>query len=427
MKIVLIGAGSMFGRNLSMEIMSREVLKRATIALCDIDRKKLKLIEGYLRKIVEHHDLPTKIVASPDRREVLEGADFVVISVAIGGPAYYGPTYENEMRIPLKYGIRQTIGDTVGPGGIFRALRTAPEMLGMVEDINRLAPRSIILNYTNPMAILSWLLIERAQVPAVGLCHSVQETAARIARHMGVAYEEVSYWVAGINHMAWFLELTYRRRNAYPRLRRAAKKRGVYKRDSVRFDIMENFGYFPTESSRHNSEYVPYYQHEQDRLEAFEGFVRRVRKRRTAELRGIAAKVARDEKVELVRSNEYAPYIMEAITTGVPYRFNGNVLNHGLITNLPAGCCVEVPTMIDGEGVHPCYVGDLPPQCAAQNRTNINVHELTVDAVRHRSREAAHQALLLDPVTRAVLPLKKIRRMFEELWKKQRRLLKYYR
>ncbi len=426
MKMVIVGAGSAFGSRISVDILSREPLKDATIALCDINEERLETVYKYVDKVIKSNDLPAKVVAGTDREKLLPGADFVVISVAIGGPAYHGEPYESEMEIPLKYGIMQTVGDTVGPGGVFRTLRSAPEIIDIVKDINRLAPKSMIINYTNPMAMLTWIINETANVPAVGLCHSVQGTSKRLAEFIDSPYGEVGYWVAGINHMSWFLEFTRNGEDAYPALREAIEKAENIAKEPVRTEIMKNFGYFVTESSRHMSEYVPYYQHEQEVMKPYLSHTKTIKDRRTAYFEDMGVKALSPDSIELVRSHEYASGIMEAVQTKVPFRFNGNVMNKGLIKNLPQNCCVEVPCFTDGEGIHPCESGYLPPQCAALCRNNVNVQELTVKAAIEKDREAAFQALCLDPSTAAVLTLKRIRELFEEMWRMEGPLLDCY-
>jgi len=426
MKTVIIGAGSAFGSRLSVDVLSREVLNDSTIALCDIDTKKLETVRAYVQKVIDGNDLPAKVIASSERTEVLKDADFVVIAVSIGGPAYYDKPYEFEVGIPAKYGVRQTVADTVGPGGVFRTLRTGPELMAMLDDINRLAPRATILNYTNPMAMLTWIINEKSNVPAVGLCHSVQGTSKQLAKYIDAPYEEIGYWVAGINHMSWFLEFTHNREDAYPKLWDALNNPEIFAKDPIRFEIMENFDCFVTESSRHMSEYVPWFQHEQEKMEPYCKLTQGIKERRQSWFEDMGVKVSQADSIKLVRSHEYASGIMEAITTGVPMRFNGNVMNRGLITNLPNGCCVEVPCLTDHEGIHGCHIGELPPQCAALCRANIAVQELTVKAVLELNRDAAFQAVALDPSTSAVLSLSQIRKMFDEMWEAEGELLTAY-
>ncbi|MCA1808217.1 MAG: alpha-galactosidase [Kiritimatiellia bacterium] len=426
MKMVIIGAGSGFGSRLSVDVLSREPLQDSTIALCDIDENKLKTVQTYIEKVIKTHKLPARVVSSTDRTDVLKDADFVVISVAVGGPAYYDEPYSFEIGIPAKYGIKQTVGDTLNPGGIFRALRTAPALTAMAEDISRLAPRAIILNYTNPMAILTWILNEHADVPTVGLCHSVQGTSKKLASYIDVPYNETGHWVAGINHMAWFLKFTHNGSDALPRLWKAMENPEIFATNPIRFEIMREFGYFVTESSQHMSEYVPWYQHDQPVMEQFGSLADRVKPKRQSWLKDMGVKTEQADSIELVRSHEYASEIMEGVTTGIPIRFNGNVMNDGLIDNLPPGCCVEVPCLADNMGVHPCRVGSLPPSCAALNRTSINVQELAVEAIRKRDKQTAFQAILMDPSVGAVLSIAQARAMFNEIWEAEGELLEAY-
>ena len=426
MKVAIIGAGSGFGSRLSVDVLSREELSGSTIALCDIDETKLKVVGAYVQKVIDGNGLTAKVETSTDRCEILRDADFVVIAVSIGGPAYYDKPYEFEIEIPKKYGIQQTVGDTVGAGGVFRALRTAPELMAMTRDISRLAPKAIILNYTNPMAMLTWVLNETTDNQVAGLCHSVQGTAKFLANCIGAPYEEVGYWVGGINHMSWFLEFTHGGDDAYPRLRAAMEDPEIFAKQPVRFEVMKEFGYFVTESSRHMSEYVPWYQHDQEVMQQYVRTTKGIKGKRQKWFKDMGVKVESADSIQLVRSHEYASEIMEAVVTGVPMRFNGNVMNRGLISNLPQGCCVEVPCLTDRRGVHPCAVGELPAQCAALCRSNVSVQELTVKAILERSRDAAYHAVLLDPSAGAVLNLKQARAMFDEMWAAEGELLAYY-
>ena len=416
-KIVIIGAGSGFGSRLSVDIMSREPLQDATIALCDIHPGRLAQVTSYVRRTAEKYNLPTKVIASTDRRALLTDADFVITSVAVGGGAYWGEPYKSEIEIPQKYGIYQTVADTVGVGGIFRFLRTGPVQHQFFRDMDDLCPDAYVLNHTNPMAMLTWLHSTDSSVRNVGLCHSVQGTTQQLAAIAGVPYDEVSHFVAGINHQAWVLELNKGKEDLYPRIWEALDDPDVVAKDPVRFEMMRYFGLFVTESSRHNAEYLPYFMQTEALRERFSITPRQVpmapgRVREwQADGMGGEAPVG-----ELHRSQEYTTGIMEAMLTNVPFRFNGNVMNTGLISNLPDGCCVEVPCMVDANGVNPCYVGDLPAHLAAINRSNIAVQELAVQAVLQRDRDAAFWACALDPLTAAVLPLHKIHEMFEELW-----------
>src|SRR3569833_997301 len=410
-KVVSIGAGSGVCGRLSIDILARERLRDATTALCDFEEGRLGAVADYVGRASEGHGLPGKCIASTDRRELLEGADCVVTAVSIGGPAYWGEPFASEIGIPRKYGIDQAVGDTSGPGGVFRFLRTAKEHLQFCKDMEDLCPEALMLNYTNPMAMLTWLHSVGSSIRNVGLCHSVQGTTQLLARGIGVPYEEVSYLVAVINHQAWGLKFHHQGQDAYPRIREAVEHEETFRKERVRGEMMQQFGYFVTESSPHNSEYLPYF-------------------RRTPELRVQYGLESREVPMELppnrVRawqkdtgidddgnpvvpelkaSHEYAAQIVEARVTNQPFVCNGNVMNSGAIENLPYDCCVEVPCVVVREGVHPCHVGKLPPQCAALNMTNIAVQELAVKAALERDREAAFHAVALDPLTASVLPL----------------------
>lgn len=428
-KIVIIGAGSGFGGRLSVDIMSRDVLRDSTIVLCDIHPGRLKQVTDYVQRTVDKYQLPTKIVSTIDRKLALPDADFVITSVSVGGGAYYGHPYKAEVEIPLKYGISQSVADTIGVGGVFRFLRTGPVQHQFFRDMEKLCPDAWVLNHTNPMAMLSWLHLRDATMRYVGLCHSVQGTTEKLARIIDVPYDEVSYWVAGINHQAWVLEFMQGHEDLYPRIWQAMENPEVIKGDTVRFEMMRHFGYFPTESTRHNSEYLPYFRRTPDLMAQF-GLETRLVRDEPFRVRAWMADTGVDEGDapvgELQISREFTTGIMEAILTNVPFSFNGNVLNTGLISNLPEGCCVEVPCLVDGRGVHPCYVGDLPPQLAALNRSNVNVIELGVKAVLDKDREAAFHACAVDPLTASVLPLDKLREMFDELWAAEEGLLAWF-
>jgi alpha-galactosidase len=428
-KIVIIGAGSGFGSRLSVDIMSREALQDATIALCDIHPGRLKQVTGYVTRTAEKYDLPTNVISATDRRELLPEADFVITSVAVGGGAYFGQPYKAEIEIPRKYGIEQSVADTVGVGGVFRFLRTGPVQHQFFRDMEELCPDAYVLNHTNPMAMLTWLHTVDSTMRNVGLCHSVQGTTQKLARLIDVPYEEVSYWVAGINHQAWVLEFARGDEDLYPKLREVMEDPEVYAGDPVRFEMMKQFGTFVTESTRHNSEYLPYFRRTPELMTRFGLEARAVsdeprRVREWMKDTGVAGD--EDPVGELRRSHEYTTAIMEAMLTNEPFRFAGNVMNHGLISNLPEGCCVEVPCMVDARGVHPCHVGELPAQLAALNRSNVAVQELAVQAVLEKDKEAAFHACALDPLTASILPLHEIRAMFEELWEAEQEHLLWF-
>ena len=420
-KIVIIGAGSGFGGRLSIDILARESLKDSTIALCDTSATRLDQVQGYVQRAIDGHKLPGKVIASTNRQDLLPGADCVVTAVSIGGAAYWGEPYRSEVEIPLKYGVQQTVADTIGVGGVFRFLRTADEHLNFAKDMERFCPDALMLNYTNPMCMLTWLHSVGSSIQNVGLCHSVQGTTKKLAEGVGVDYGEVSYLVAGINHQAWVLRLRRGNEDLYPKLRAAVETHESFAEDRVRVEMMRQFGYFVTESTRHNAEYLPYF-HRTKELRDYYGVgerkpvsMKNTRKRDWMKDSGVDDD-GRSEIPPMKASHEYASMIIEARITSAPFAFNGNVMNHGSISNLPERCCVEVPCLADREGVHATYVGELPPQCAALNMTNVAVQELAVRAALDRDKEAAFHACALDPLTAATVSLPDMRKMFEELW-----------
>ncbi|MEE2752712.1 MAG: alpha-galactosidase [Candidatus Latescibacterota bacterium] len=430
-RIVIIGAGSGFGSRLSIDILSQEALKNSTIALCDTHEGRLSQVQDYVQRAIDGHNLPGKVIGSTKREELLPGADCVVTAVSIGGAAYWGEPYRSEVEIPLKYGVHQTVADTIGVGGIFRFLRTADEHLNFAKDMERFCPEALMLNYTNPMCMLTWLHSVGSSIQNVGLCHSVQGTTKKLAKGVGVAYEDVSYLVAGINHQAWVLKLRKGNEDLYPKLREIAETDEDFSEDRVRVEMMRQFGYFVTESTRHNAEYLPYFRRTKEQREYYgvpdRDPVSMENTRKRTWMKDSGVEDEGDQEVPpLTSSHEYASLIIEAKLTGRPFAFNGNVMNHGSITNLPTRCCVEVPCLADREGVHPTFVGDLPPQLAALNMTNIAVEELAVEAVLRREKEAAFHACALDPLTAATVSLPDIRKMFEELWKAEGDLLAYF-
>jgi alpha-galactosidase len=420
----MIGAGSVvFAQRLATDILSWPELQAATIALMDLDAGRLESIGALANRLVREQRLPARIETTTDRRAALDGADYVIVSIQIGGVEAVRPDVE----IPHRYGVDQAIGDTLGPGGVFRALRTIPVLLDICRDMAELCPRALLINYSNPMAMNCWAIAQATGIAAIGLCHSVQGTSQRLARYVGVPYQDVSYWVAGINHMAWFLELKRGDEDLRPRLFEAMNDPAIYDEDRVRFEVMRHFGYFVTESTRHMSEYVPYFRRSREVAERFAPPWRRdydlYVQRQSTYYEKVHRQVAGDEPIPTDRTHEYCSYIIHAIETNEPFRINANVANRALITNLPEGSCVEVPCLVDARGVHPCHVGDLPPQLAALNRSNIAVQELTVKAALERDREAVYQAVALDPLTAAVLTLDQARQMTDELFAASERWL----
>jgi alpha-galactosidase len=365
------------------------------------------------------------VQATTDRQQVLSGCDYVINTIEVAGLRYVRPDYD----IPLKYGVDQCIGDTIGPGGIFKMLRTGPAWLEILRDVERLCPRAVVMNYTNPMSALTLMALRATSLPVVGLCHSVQGTSHQIAAYLNIPYEEMRFRCAGINHLAWFTDLTHRGEDLYPRLRQAARDPEIYDADAVRFEVMLHFGAFVTESSGHFSEYVPYFRKRPELLERYaregyrgeSGFYASNWPRWRAEAdETVRAQLAGQGEITLNRSSEYASYIVEAMETNRPAVIHGNVLNTSLIDNLPAGGCVEVPVLVDSGGLQPTHFGPLPPQLAALNAAHMYVHELMVQAVLERDRQAAFHALLLDPLTAAVCSPEQVRAMFDEMWDAER-------
>jgi alpha-galactosidase len=423
-KIVLIGAGSVvFAKTLIGDMLSFPALQGGTLSLVDISSERLELIAAYTQRLIAELRLPTQLEVTTDRRQALRGADYVITVIQVGGAR----AYELDIEIPRRHGVDQAVGDTIGPGGVFRGLRSIPVLLDICRDMEALCPHAWLLNYTNPMAINVWALRRSSTIKVVGLCHSVLATAAYLARVMGVRFDRLRYWAAGINHLAWFLKLECNGRDLYPLLRRRLRQPEVEEADRVRVAILKLFGYFVSESSYHLSEYVPYYRRTPELIAHYlpqpRDYLGIYRSGLDEQRRTIEAQLASCQPLRLRRSREYASYIIDSLATGVPRRFNLNVLNDGLITNLPQGCCVEVPCLVDGAGVHPCHVGALPPQCAALDQGAINLQALAVEAALTRSRKAVRQALAVDPLTSAVLTPREAREMADEMLEAEREWL----
>lgn len=422
-KICFIGAGStIFAKNVLGDAMLTPSLQDAEIALYDIDEKRLKESELMLQTINKNSNQNRANIQSfSERKEALKGANFVINAIQVGG---YKPSTVIDFEIPKKYGLQQTIGDTTGIGGIFRGLRTLPVMFDIAKDMEEVCPDAWLLNYTNPMAILTMGMLKATKIKTVGLCHSVQVCVPELFEHLGIKdqynLDEFQWKIAGINHMAWLLEINRNGKDFYPEIRSLAAKIADPHKDSVRFELMKHFGYYITESSEHNAEYHPYFIKKNypeliDQLQIpLDEYLRRCVKQIAGwELQ--REEIVNDGSLEHTRSREYASYVMDAITTGTPTMIAGNVLNKGLITNLPENCCVEVPCLVDKNGVQPTYVGDLPTQLAALNRTNINVQELTVEAAMTLEKDKIYQAALMDPHANAELSISEIKAMVDEL------------
>ena len=427
MKITFMGAGStVFARNVLGDCMCTPALCEAEIALYDINEERLKdseIILGAINKNVNESRATIKTyLGVENRKEALRDADFVVNAIQVGG---YDPCTITDFEIPKKYGLRQTIADTLGIGGIMRALRTIPVMEEFARDMEEVCPNTLFLNYTNPMAMLTGYMQRYTKIRTVGLCHSVQVCSEKLLEKLGMEdkLEGRRELIAGINHMGWLLELHDKDGNdLYPEIRRrAAEKNATEKHDDmVRFEYIKHLGYYCTESSEHNAEYNPLFIKSRypEMIEKYNIPLDEYPRRCVEQIKGWEKEredILKDGKVTHERSKEYASYIMEAVVTGNPYKIGGNVLNTGLIDNLPSDACVEVTCMVDANGINPCHVGRLPVQLAAMNMTNINVQLLTIEAAATRSKEKIYQAAMLEPHTAAELNIDDIKAMCDEL------------
>ena len=423
-KITFLGAGStVFAQNLLGDILSFPELANSTISLMDIDPERLKTSEIVAHKVAEFFGAKPTIEATLDRRRALDGADYAISMFQIGG---YKPSTVIDFEIPKKYGLRQTIADTLGIGGIMRALRSIPVFLDICRDMEELCPDALFLQYVNPMAMNCWAIRRASNIKTVGLCHSVQGTAESLAEDMGVPFSEINYVCAGINHMAFYLRFERNGEDLYPRLREVLNAESYGRRyralaDHVRYEVFRRTGYFVTESSEHFSEYVPWFikRDRPDLIEQFEipldEYPRRCEDQ-IVEWDSLRAAYERGElEITHERSHEYAALIIHSIETNTPRVVYGNVPNRGLIDNLPQGCCVEVPCLVDKNGVQPTKIGALPPHLAAMMQTNINVQSLTVEAALTGKREHIYHAAMLDPHTAAELSLDQIWAMVDEL------------
>jgi alpha-galactosidase len=411
-KITLIGAGStVFAKNLLGDILSFPELADSAICLFDIDRERLRTSESVARRIAQTLAAPAAIEATTDRETALDGASYAINMIQVGG---YRPCTVTDFEIPKRFGLRQTIGDTLGIGGIMRALRTAPVLIGMCDDMERLCPDVVHLNYVNPMAMNCWALSRATRVRTIGLCHSVPHTAHELATDLGIPVQEINYLVAGINHVAFYLKFERDGVDLYPEIRRVIAENRVPETNRVRYDIFSRLGYFVTESSEHFSEYVPWYikRERPDLIEKFkiplDEYPRRCESQiaKWNELRHHLE--SEKEPLAVERSVEYGSSIIHSLETGVPRVVYGNVKNDLLIDNLPSDCCVEVPCLVDKNGIQPMRVGRLPLQLAALIQTNVNVQALTVEAVLTGNREYVYHAAMLDPHTGAELDLRQI-------------------
>lgn len=449
-KIAFIGAGStIFAKNLMGDIWSYPELADASITLMDINPKRLKQSEQVANLVINTLGIDPKIEITTDRREALAGADYVVCMIQVGG---YEPATVIDFEVPKKYGLHQTIADTLGIGGIMRGLRTIPVLLDIAEDMEELCPDALFINYVNPMCMNQWALSRASNIKTIGLCHSIPATVRKLSSDINLPYEDITYHVAGINHMAFFLRFEHREtgENLYPRIQQVVNEGRVPNWNRVRYEMFERFGYFVSESSEHFSEYVPWFikQHRTDLIEEFniplDEYLARCQAQITAWEMATAAhangqpiseaairealkgfnlmprqvdirvrEVLNYYKVE--RSIEYGSLIIHSIETNTPRTIYGNVPNTGIIDNLPYGCCVEVPCLVDANGIQPTHVGEIPPHLAALMQTNINVQSLTVEAALTKNRNHIYHAAMLDPHTGAELTLDQIWSMVDEM------------
>lgn len=437
-KITFLGAGStIFARNVLGDCMCSSILCESEIALYDIDGKRLQDSETILRAIntnVNHEKAKIRTyLGVENRKEALRNADFVVNAIQVGG---YDPCTITDFEVPKKYGLQQTIADTLGIGGIMRGLRTIPVMDEIARDILEVCPDAWFLNYTNPMAILTGYMLRYTKVKTIGLCHSVQTCSKDLLEELGMndKIEGRREVIAGINHMGWLLEIKDRDGvDLYPEIRRRAiEKNDTEKhKDMVRFEYIRNFGYYCTESSEHNAEYNTFFVKARypELIEKYniplDEYPRRCIKQ-IADWERERNRIFNHEAINHTRSKEYASRIMEAMVTNEPYKIGGNVLNQGLIENLPVDACVEVPCMVDGSGIAPCHIGRLPIQLAALNMTNINTQLLTIEAAVKKDRDCIYQAAMLDPHTSSELDIADIRRMCDELIERHGEYMKNY-
>ncbi|MGG3575338.1 alpha-galactosidase MelA [Bacillus gobiensis] len=419
-KITFIGAGStIFAKNVLGDCLMVEALNGFEFALFDIDAKRLNESRQMLTHLKEKYNPTISIKAYDDRKEALHQAKYVINAIQVGG---YKPSTVIDFEIPKKYGLQQTIADTVGIGGIFRSLRTIPVLFDIAKDMEEVCPDAWFFNYTNPMAALTGAMLRYTNVKSVGLCHSVQVCTKELFELLDMDREGIEERIAGINHMAWLLDIKKDGKDLYPEIKQRAKeKQKTLHHDMVRFELMDKFGYYVTESSEHNAEYHPYFikRNYPDLIEKLniplDEYPRRCEKQ-INDWETMRDEITNNSSLTHERSREYGSRIIEAMETNVPFKFGGNVLNTGLITNLPDKAVVEVPCLADRNQITPCYVGELPEQLAALNRTNINTQLITIEAAATLKKEHVYQAAMLDPHTSAELSLQDIVSMCDDLF-----------
>jgi len=431
-KIAFIGAGSLgFTRGLVRDILTFDLLEGAEIALMDVDPERLDFARRACESIVERGGYPAKVTATLDRGKALKGASAVLCTILAGGVKIW----RHDVEIPKKYGVDTNVGDTRGPSGIFRALRTIPVMLDIVRDMERLCPDAILLNYTNPMAMLCRAMQRAGDIQVSGLCHSVQGTAHMLARWIKADMSRVTYVCAGINHQAWYTEFKVDGQDAYPLIRKAMRRKKVYEHELVRNEMFKALGYYVTESSGHNSEYNWWFRKRPDLIEKYcihstgwnpgeyAYILKQYTKREKSWKRDVRKWFADGAPMSLDRGQEYAASIINAYLGGGAFEFNGNVPNTGIITNLPPDVCVEVPVVANRRGLNAIHVGALPIQCAAMNNISVAVEEMAVEASFSGDPTLVYQSICYDPLTAAVLSLAEIKQMVREMLRKNKKHL----
>ncbi len=424
-KIAFIGAGSFgFTRTLVKDILTFPAFADAHIALMDIDPKRLGYIEKAVGHIIEKGNYPAKVTATTNRAEALEGADGVLITILAGDV----DIWKNDIEIPKKYGVDINVGDTRGPAGIFRFLRTATPMLDICRDIEKYCPNAVVLNYTNPMAMLVRIMQGETKVNVTGLCHSVQGTAEMLAKWIGADMKDITYLCAGINHQAWYLDFKWNGQDAYPLIRKAMEDEKIYNEEQVRNDLFLALDYYITESSGHNSEYVAWYRKRADLIEkhctsgtgwnpGHYAYILHEYQNRKDTWEGEIQKWLDNPDIDISRGHEYAAYIFNAIFgDNDMFEFNGNVRNFGIIDNLPYGCAVEVPVVASKAGLRPMKVGNMPPQLAILNNISARCEEMAVEGYLAGDRKMIYYAVAYDPLTSAVLSLQEIEQMVNEMF-----------
>lgn len=436
LKIAFIGAGSLgFTRDLVRDLLTFPRLQESTLALMDIDPERLEFSQKSVQRIIEMGKYPARVIATLDRVEALRDADIVLVTILSGSTN----VWRHDIEIPKQYGVDINIGDTRGPSGIFRALRTIPVMLDIVSDMERYCPNATLINYTNPMAMLCRAIQRSSFIRVMGLCHSVQGTAMMLADWIGAPYAEITYTCAGLNHMAWYLKYAWNGKDAYPLIRQAVtEKPEIYNQEIVRNEMFLHLGYYVTESSGHNSEYNAWFRKRPELIEKYcthgtgwnpgeYAFILKEYQDTERTWKDEARLwFTRDTPIDLERGEEYAAHIVNALMGGEPFHFNGNVPNTGLVTNLPEGACVEVPVWVSRKGFEPVHVGPLPPQCAALTHLNAQIEEMAVEGALTGDPRLIFQAIAYDPLTSAVLSLAEIKRMVNQMFDQNKAFLPHF-